>query len=320
MAEPTQTGNEAPGRRIWRDGELIRWADATVHLLSHSMQRGSLVFDFMSVHATPRGPAVFRMAEHLERFARSCELIGLTLPHDAAALSRAICETVRANPGAKVAKICAYLPSIEIDVVPDDPDLSIAIAAYDPAADIAAHKRKPTPKPAMLRLWLEKEKANRREDIVPPQAKVAANYAHAMTAKLEAKRHGYDEILLVDDDGMVAEGPTTNVFIVDAAGALRTPPVKKVLLGVTRSSILEIAKHDGYDVHEAPISPAALFAAKEVFLTGTTAGVAPARSVDETVIGDGEPGPVSLALRDHFARISRGEDPAFDHWLTPVDE
>ena len=316
-------GGEGQGRRIWIDGQLVPWADATVHILSHSMQRGSLIFDYMSVHdvAGPRGACVFRMAEHLERFERSCELIGLEVGMDRAQLSAAICETVRANPGARAVKINAYVPSIEIDVVPVDMRMRIAIAAYDPRADVAAHKPgTAAAKPAMARLWVEKEKHNRREDIVPPQAKVAANYVHAMTAKLSAREAGYDEILLIDEDGMVAEGPTTNIFIVDAEGALRTPPDKRVLLGVTRASIIDIAKHQGLAVHEAAFGPDELLAASEVFMTGTTAGVWPAKSVDDTTIGDGTPGPVSRALRENFERITRGEDDAFAHWLTPVNQ
>ena len=307
-------------RLIWLDGELVPWDQATVHVLSHSLQRGSLIFDYMSVHATPRGPAVFRLREHVERFLRSADLMSLPLDRDRESLEAAILATVRANPGAKSVKVSAYLASIEVDVVPLDDRVSVAIAAYDPGADVVRHKAvKPRYSP-VLSVWIEKARRNRRDDIVPPHAKVAANYASPMGAKWAAQRAGYDEILLVDEDGYVAEGPTTNVFLVDSDGGLCTPPEAKVLLGVTRSSIIEIAKHAGLPVREERVRPEQLQAAAEVFLTGTTAGVWPVGSIDGRRIGDGEPGPVSNRLRERFFRVVSGEDPDFLHWLAPVNE
>jgi len=317
---------ETPERTIWVDGRLVPWDQATVHVLSHSLQRGSLGFDYMSVHTCPprpgrpAGPAVFRLEEHVERFFQSCELTGLRLALSPAEIRSAIFETLRANPGARAVKLSGYLASIEIDVVPVDDRLTVSIAAYDPAADISAHKPRPAAvRRESIRLWIEKERKNRRADIVPAQAKTAANYASPMVAKTRARAAGYDEILLIDEFGTVAEGPTTNIFLVDRAGALVTPSIDRVLLGVTRASVLEIAKHDGYEVSEANIRPEELLDAAEVFLTGTTAGVLPVESIDGQPVGEVAPGPVSIALRDHFARIVAGEDDDFIHWLTPVE-
>lgn len=320
--EPDHAANSPPDRRIWVDGEFKAWQRATVHVLSHSLQRGSLIFDYMSVHQTPRGPAVFRLREHVERFLRSAELVGLPLDWGRDEIEAAILETVRANPGAKAVKASAYLPSVEVDVVPMDERVSLAIAAYDPYADVIQRNPGSYPIRKTLRIWIEKRVKNRREDIMPPQAKVAANYTSPMTAKWAARRAGYDEILLVDEDGFVAEGPTTNLFWVDADGALHTPPEQRVLLGVTRSSVIDIAKHLGLAVNEDKVRPEELARAAEVFLTGTTAGVWPVASIDDEIIGagDGEPGPVSQRLRQHFQRATSGEDPAFDHWLAYVDE
>jgi branched-subunit amino acid aminotransferase/4-amino-4-deoxychorismate lyase len=146
-------------RQIWIDGEFRPWADAQVHVLSHSLQRGSLVFDYMSVHGSSRGAAVFRLREHVQRFLRSVELVGLPLDAKPAALEAAILETVRRNPGATAVKICAYLPSIEVDVVPLDEHVAVAIAAYDPGADVIAYKPvKPRVSP-LLRLWIERSSA-----------------------------------------------------------------------------------------------------------------------------------------------------------------
>jgi branched-chain amino acid aminotransferase len=308
-------------RLIWVDGELRPWAAATVHVLSHSLQRGSLVFDYMSVHETPRGAAVFRLQPHIERFIHSCSLMGLPLSQSSELLAEAIRATVRANPGARAVKISAYFASIEIDVVPIDTHVTVAIAAYDPKADINDRLPRPSPpKPQHLKLWIEKERANRREDILSPQAKVSANYASPMTAKARARAEGYDEIVLVDEDGFLAEGPTTNLFLVDAAGMLLTPAAEKVLHGVTRSSILEIAKSEGIPCRETQLVPEALLSASEAFLTGTSAGVWPVESVDGVELGEVCPGPISTRLRDRFRRAVSGEDPEFEHWLNLVGE
>ena len=244
-------------RLIWIDGELAPWERATVHVLSHSLQRGSLVFDYMSVHDTPRGPAIFRMDLHVQRMLTSCELLGLPIAMDAAAIGRAIVETVRANPGARAVKASAYYASVEVDVVPLNPQVTVAIAAYDPQQDII--EQLPGERPAQrssIRLWLEKKAHQRREDIVSPQAKVSANYASSMTAKALAQREGFDEILLVDEDDHVAEGPTDERLPRGRArGSLVTPPEKKVLRGVTRQSIIELAKANGIDVREAVMTP-----------------------------------------------------------------
>lgn len=319
--KPANRVPETPVHRlIWLDGELVPWERATVHVLSHSLQRGSLIFDFLSVHATPRGPAIFRLREHVERLLRSAELVGLPLRMSAEQIRDATVQTVRANPGATAVKISAFIPSIEIDVVPADDRVSLAVAAYDPGADIAAHKpggRQPAK--ATQRLWIEKMRRNRRHDIVDPQAKVSANYASPMAAKWEARRQGYDDVLLEDQDGNIAEGPSTNVFLFAADGTLKTPPARNVLLGVTRSAVIEIAKHDGSDVREEAVAPEDLFQAREVFLTGTATGICPVVEIDGRKIGDGAAGAKTLALKQRFETIIRGADPAFEHWLTYVE-
>jgi branched-chain amino acid aminotransferase len=317
---PKTDPNAPPGRQIWLDGQLVPWAEATVHVLSHSLQRGSLVFDYTSVHATPRGDAIFRLREHLERFEASCELVGLELHRTTEDLAAACAACVRANPNATALKISAYLPSVEVDVVPLDERVSVAIAVYDPIRDVIERKGGGARLKTEYRVWLEKERRNRRRDIVEPQAKVAANYVSPMVAKWRAKRAGYDEVLLLDAHGEVAEGPTTNVFLVEADGSLVTPPEDHVLHGVTRRSLLEIAKHDGRPARVERVVPDALFEAAEVFLSGTTAGVMPVIAIDDFPIGDGRPGPVSVALRERYHAITRGADPAFLHWLTFVDE
>jgi branched-chain amino acid aminotransferase len=315
MSEPS-----GPHRTIWIDGRLVPWEQATVHLLSHSLQRGSLVFDYMSVHETERGPAVFRLPDYVARLLRSTELVGLPLERDAAEVRAAILETVRANPGARSVKVCAFLPSIEVEVVPQDPRVSLAVAAYDPVSDLMARNAGPAHFRPELRVHLEKERRKMRSEIIPPQAKVAANYLSGMIAKWAARRNGYDEVLLVDKDGHLAEGPTENVFLVARDGVIRAPATGPILEGVTRRSILEIAKHDGHPVREESIRPEELFEAAEIFLTATTVAVWPVVAVDGRAVGDGTPGPISRKLAERFQEIASGQDPAFAHWLTYVNE
>ena len=310
-----------PDRRIWLDGELVPWGEATVHILSHSMARGSLVFDYMSVHDTERGQALFRVDDHVDRFLTSCELVGLPLRYDRPTLISACVEAARNNPGARVVKLNAFLPSVEVDVVPVDDHVAVAAAAYDPWQDVSARKATPPPRAAKtVRLWLEKETRQRRPDIMHPHAKVAANYASPMVAKWRARQRGYDEVLLVDEQGMLAEGPTTNFFLVDGEGTLRTPAEQSVLLGVTRRSIIELAQAQGRKVVEERIAPDALWVASEAFLTGTSAGVWPIASIDDRPIGGECPGPVGAALGSRFREVTAGEVPEFAHWLTYVAE
>ena len=315
-----QAAERPPDRQIWLDGELVPWERATVHVLSHSLQRGSLIFDYLSVHETPRGPAIFRLRDHVERLLRSAELVGLPLRMSADEIGEAVALTVRANPGSTAVKVSAFIGSTEVDVVPADDRVNLAVAAYDPIADIAAHKPGgPPPAKAALRIWIEKERRNRRRDIIAPQAKVAANYVSPMAAKWEARRQGYDDVLLVDEDGYIAEGPTTNVFCFDADGTLRTPPDRNVLLGVTRSTAIELAKDQGTEVREDVVTREDLLRAREVFVTGTATGICPVVEIDGQRIVDGAPGPKTLALQERFETILRGGDAAFDHWLTYVE-
>jgi len=306
-----------PDRQIWLDGALVPWTDATVHVLSHSLQRGSLIFDYTSVHETPRGPAIFRLDEHLARFLRSVSIVGLPIRYGFEDLRAASLAAARANPGANALKICAYLPSVEVDVVPMDEHVSVAIAVYHGARDVVL--RKPAPRPLAATLKLKIERVRRRiEAHLPTHAKASANYLGPMMAKWAARREGFDEVVLLDEHGLLAEAPTANVFLVDDQGALRTPTLDAVLAGVTRMSVVELARHEGLAVHEGSLAPEALYEAAEVFLASSSVGVWPVESVDGRPVRGGAPGPVSKRLQDRLLAIFEGRDPDFEHWLAPV--
>ena len=310
-----------PNRTLWLDGALVPWEAARVHVLSQSLARGSLIFDYMSVHETPRGAAIFRLSDHIERFVTSARLVGLPLAQDAATLRAACKAAVRANPGAKVVKLNAYIASEEVDVVPADDRVSVAALAYDPWADVLLRKERPPARPPkMVRLWVEKELRQRRADILHPHAKVAGNYTSPMIAKWRARKAGYDEIVLLDERACLTETPTANFFLVDDTGVLRTAPDDAVLLGITRRSLLELARAEGIKTSEEPIPLAALATAREAFLSGTSAGVWPVESADDHPIGRECPGPITRALRERYQRVVSGADAVFAHWLEAASD
>ena len=302
-------------RIIWRDGEFVAWRDATVHVLAQSLQRGSLAFDFLSVHQAKRGVAMFRVRDHVERLLRTCRIVGLPIGFGAEELVAACAETVRRNPGAKVVKISALIPSVEVELIPQDARMSVFIAAYDSQADIIAKNPGEYRHRPELALKIEREKSARREDLVPPHAKVAANYTAAMTAKWRARQEGFDDVVLLDEAGFVTEAPTTNLFMVDADGALATPPASKVLLGITRDTVLALAPTVGLPCVERDIAAAELASAQEVFLSGTSVGVWPVLSIDQKQVGDGGIGAATRKLRTKYDTTVRGEEPDFEHWL-----
>ena len=301
-------------RTVWRDGEFVSWDDATVHILAQSLQRGSLAFDFMSVHRARRGVAVFRLEDHVARLFKTCSIMGLPIAYGADELVRGCAETVRRNPGATSLKISALIPSIEVELVPRNPRVGVFICAYDAATDIPADEDAGGLHREIVSLKVERDIVNRRPDIIPPQAKMAANYTSAMFAKWRAREEGFDEIVLLDGDGSIAEAPTSNIFLVDAEG-LATPPEDKVLHGITRASVIELAGALGIACRAKDLSVPDLQHAREVFLTSTSVGLWPVVRIDGRPVSSGHAGPVTSRLKGALDEVTRGTDPNFEHWL-----
>jgi len=243
---------------------------------------------------------------------------GIPLDYSSEEIHFAIKETVRENPGSKFVKISVYISSIEVDVVPQDPFSTVAIAAYDPQEDIISKNTEPFHSSKELSVWLEKEKHQRRSDIIPPQIKIAGNYTSSMMAKWQARKNGYDEIILTDDDGFITEAPTSNVFLVDNDDTLLTAPEKEVLYGITRKSILEIADNEGIKAKVERIPLSELENAKEVFITSSSHLVCPVIKIDNVIIGDGSIGPLTKKLKQRFIKISLGSDIFSNNWLEKV--
>ena len=305
-------------RKIWINGEYVNWEDAKVHILSHSHQRGSLIFGFIPIFENDGVVSLFRLNDHIDRLFTSCASAGIPLDYSAADIHLAIKDTVKKNPGSKFVKISVYIASIEIDVVPQDSFSTVAIAAYEPMEDIAAKNSQPFHSSKKLSVWLEKEKHQRRSDIIPPQIKIAGNYTSSMMAKWQARKNGYDEIILTDEDGFITEAPTSNVFLVNNDGALLTAPEKEVLYGITRKSILDIADDEGIKTIVERIPLSELENAKEVFITSSSHLVCPVIKIDNELVGDGDIGDLTSKLKNRFLKISQGNDKFSQDWLENI--
>ena len=305
-------------RKIWINEEYVNWEDAKVHILSHSHQRGSLIFGFIPIFENDGVVSLFRLNDHIDRLFTSCASAGIPLDYSAADIHLAIKDTVKKNPGSKFVKISVYIASIEIDVVPQDSFSTVAIAAYEPMEDIAAKNSQPFHSSKKLSVWLEKEKHQRRSDIIPPQIKIAGNYTSSMMAKWQARKNGYDEIILTDEDGFITEAPTSNVFLVNNDGALLTAPEKEVLYGITRKSILDIADDEGIKTIVARIPLSELENAKEVFITSSSHLVCPVIKIDNVLVGDGDIGDLTSKLKNRFLKISQGNDKFSQDWLENI--
>ena len=305
-------------RKIWVNGDYINWEDAQVHILSHSHQRGSLIFGFIPIFENDGVVSLFRLNDHVDRLFTSCASAGIPLDYSASDIHLAIKDTVKKNPGSKFVKISVYIASIEIDVVPQDSFSTVAIAAYEPMEDIAAKNSQPFHSSRELSVWLEKEKHQRRSDIIPPQIKIAGNYTSSMMAKWQARKNGYDEIILTDESGFITEAPTSNVFLVNQDDVLLTAPEEEVLYGITRKSILDIADNEGIKTKVKRIPLSELENAKEVFITSSSHLVCPVIKIDNKPVGRGSIGVLTDKLKQRFLKISKGQDSFFSDWLDSI--
>jgi branched-chain amino acid aminotransferase len=301
-------------RRIWVEGELVPWADVTVHVMSQSLQRGTLVFDFMPVYATARGPRVFGLREHVERFARSAQLNEMPLRWDAAQLVAALRACVRANPGCDVVKISAYFAGACLDVLPVDSHATVAIAALAKRELHPDYAGRPA-EPARLQIAAPPKLP---PQVLSPQMKIAASYTHAVSAKRAALRAGAHDVLFLDQRGNLTESSTASFFLV-VDGAACSAPLDAVLEGVTRRAVIEMARAEGIPVRETELPAASLERAAEAFLTGSSVEVWPIARIGERVLPAPVPGPITARLLARFERVVKGLDPELSpRWMQEV--
>jgi branched-chain amino acid aminotransferase len=297
------------------NGRLVPWAEATVHVLSQSIQRGSLVFDVMPVYWVKRGPAIVGLREHTERFERSMQLGGMTPPYDVRALLGYIAETVRANPGVELVKISAYYPGVSLDVLPVDAKPDVAIAAFTIGDIVPGGQRANARGPARLQIAASPKMP---AAVLSPQVKIAATYTHAAFAKQRARAAGFHDVLFLDTEGSLTESSAQSFFLV-ADGVIHTAGLDQVLDGVTRRVAIELARDLGYEVKEGRMPRELLGRASEAFLTGTTTNVWPIAQIDSLELPKPVPGPISAKLVARFAALCADDDPAFSkRWLQAV--
>ena len=298
--------------KIWMDGRLVNWGDANVHVLTHTLHYGVGAFEGIRCYKTAAGPAIFRLDEHVDRLFASAHILQIAIPYTREQIVDAIKETVRINR----LESCYIRPIVFIGYgsmglyVEDNP-ISVAVAVWDWGAYLGDEGLEKGIRAKISSF------TRHHVNISMTRAKVPGYYVNSILAKKEVKAAGYDEAILLDPDGYVAEGSGENIFIT-RKGVLKTTPLTSILAGITRESIIKIAGDMGITVVEERFSRDDLYIADEAFLTGTAAELTPLREVDNRVIGSGRPGPVTKKLQDAFFAIVHGKDSRYKEWLTHV--
>ncbi len=301
--------NEA--EKIWMNGELVDWRDATVHVLTHALHYGSSVFEGIRAYETDQGPAVFRLEDHLARLERSAAMYYMPIPFSRDQLRAGVHEVIAANGLSS----CYIRPLVwrgygTMGLYPLDSPVDVAVAVWEWGAYLGEES---------LRSGIRAKISSWRRignNTIPATAKAGGQYLNSILAKIETHNSGYQEALLLNENGNVADGSGENLFMVKD-GLLITPPMaSSILMGITRQTILELAADEGIDVVEADIPRAELYTADEVFITGTAAEVCPVREIDDHEIGD--PGPITARLQTRFFNAVKGEDPRSAEWLDHV--
>lgn len=296
--------------KIWMNGELVDWADAKIHVGAHGLHYGSGVFEGIRCYETERGPAVFRLTDHLERLHSSARLLHMDLPFSVQELRAACMDLIAVNglPECYLRPICFYGYG-ELGVSAAGNPIDSVIMSWPWGAYLGEEGLKNGIR-AKISSW-----QRIGPNVVPHVAKATGIYLNSMLAVTEANRGGYDEAILLTAEGYVADGSGENIFVV-RDGAIRTPPLStSILAGITRDSVIQIAQDLGHHVEEANLIRSDLALADEVFMTGTAAEVTPLRSVDDVEIGVG---PVTLEIQAAYLDTVRGRSERWGQWLEYV--
>ena len=298
---------------IWMDGKLVPYSRARVHVLSHSLQYGTAVFEGIRCYKTPAGPAVFRLGEHCSRLVRSASVIGMKIPYSAQQIAEAIKQTVRANRGADCyIRPLAYFEDVGFGMDTRKYRAHLAIALIPQKAYFDDK-----PEARGLRCKISRWKRIDPRS-VPLEAKVSGYYINSVLGKLDALNSGYDECIMLNYEGHVSEGSAENIFVVKGR-KLVTPSLKcGILPGITRDTVMHIARDLGYHVAEKEMKPDELYSADEVFMTGTAAEIAHVSEIGGRKIAKGKSGPVTCRIACEFEKIVYGKSARYKEWLTLV--
>jgi branched-chain amino acid aminotransferase len=298
---------------IWHNGELVAWEDAKVHVLTHGLHYGTGVFEGERAYETPHGTAIFRHIEHLERLFKSAELYYMPIPFTVAELRAATHELIAANGLTECyIRPIAYRGYGQMGLYPLDAPVEVSIAAW-PWGAYLGEEGKQLGVRAKVSSWRRIS-----HDSLIPHSKASGQYLNSVLAKVEASKAGYEEAILLDARGFVCEGSGENIYVVRDGKVVTPPQAASILDGINRRSMLKIAADLGLEVVERDIARAELYLAEEVFLSGTAAELVPVREVDDHVIGNGEPGPITGELQRIFDDALHGRDARYTEWLDVV--
>lgn len=298
--------------KIWMNGAFVNWDDAKVHILTHSMHYGTAVFEGIRCYKTDAGSAVFRLQEHVNRLFESAHICQMEMPFTREAVVEAILETIRVNKiDACYIRPLAYLSYGAMGIFPKENPVQISIAVWPWGSYLGEEGLNNG-----IRVKISSfTRPHVNSTMV--RSKTTANYANSLLAKREALKDGYDEAMLLDTDGYVAEGSGENVFMV-RKGVIKTPPLTSILEGITRETIMQLAAERGMKLVEERFTRDELYVADEAFFTGTAAEITPIREVDNRRIGTGKPGPVTKALQTAYFDCVYGREAKHGKWLTYV--
>ena len=294
---------------VWMNGEVVPWSGATIHVSAHTLHYGSGIFEGMRCYETEYGPAVFRMREHLQRLFASAEAYGIQIPYSKEQLEDAVCETIRHNEftSCYVRPIC-YHGTASLAVHPRNCPVEVVILAWPWGAYLGEDNIERGVR-VMVASWT---KFHSR--MLPTTAKGCGGYLNSMLAAREAAAGGYDEALLLDESGNIAEGSGENLFLVRDGRLLTNDDRSSILLGITRDSVIELARDLGYEVEVGTLTLEDLLGADEAFFTGTAVEVTPIRELDGQLIGGGVRGPITERIQRAFLAAASGQDKRYAEW------
>ncbi|MDP4837214.1 MAG: branched-chain amino acid transaminase [Burkholderiales bacterium] len=295
---------------IWHDGKMVPWREATTHVLTHSLHYGLAVFEGLRAYNTPKGPAVFRLKEHIERLFASAHIYMMPMPFPKEVIKQACLDVVRENKlESCYIRPIGFYGSEKMGVSPKGATVHISIAAWPWGAYLGSEGIEKG-------IRVKTSSYSRHHvNVTMCRAKYSGTYANSILANQEAIDDGYDEALLLDVDGFVAEGAGENLFIVKN-NKIYEPELTSALMGITRDTVITLANAAGISVESRRLTRDDVYTADEAFFTGTAAEVTPIRELDRRTIGEGTRGPVTELIQKQFFDIVNGKSPAYDKWLT----
>jgi branched-chain amino acid aminotransferase len=304
-----------PTKKIWMDGELVNWDDATIHILNPTLHYGWGVFEGIRAYHTERGPAVFRLAEHIDRLYRSAHMYFMEPDWTADQMVAAVKETVRVNEVESCyIRPLFYLGYGEMGLNPLPSKVKASIAVWPWGAYLGADAAEKGCR-AAVSSW-----QRIGNNTIPPTGKATGQYINSSLAKVQALKAGYDEAIMLTPEGTVSEGSGENVFVVYGKRLITPPLVDGALAGLTRDAAMVIARDEGYEVVEQSLNRADLYLADEAFFTGTAAEMVPLVEVDDRKVGKGVPGPMTKHLLELFTQATRGELDRYKVWNEYVND